>query len=199
MKEKGLKWRREEIVEAAIQVFNKEGFFEAKMEDIASTAGIAKGTIYQYYASKEELIEASIDYMVDRFEKQFEETLAKADTALEKIQLLIHVAVTRVYELQPLVNFNLVAFLSHHPKKQELFVNRFQKWKNQMEAILNEGFAAKEIRRIDTEVFYSIFFGTLFQLCHQRQQDEKPEKKRMEEVEKALEDILLNGILYKEE
>lgn len=47
-----------EILEAALEVFAEKGFAAARMEDIAKRAGVTKGTIYLYFASKEEVFKA---------------------------------------------------------------------------------------------------------------------------------------------
>ena len=55
------RWRRlpeerpRQIVEAALAVFGERGLANARLEDIAHRAGVSKGTIYLYFASKEEL------------------------------------------------------------------------------------------------------------------------------------------------
>ncbi|HOK23721.1 MAG TPA: helix-turn-helix domain-containing protein, partial [Candidatus Hydrothermia bacterium] len=48
---------KQKILRAARDVFGKKGFYETRMEDIATEAGIAKGTLYIYFPSKEELYE----------------------------------------------------------------------------------------------------------------------------------------------
>ena len=45
------------IVQAAIAVFSQAGFDAAAMSEVASQAGVAKGTVYLYFASKEQLFE----------------------------------------------------------------------------------------------------------------------------------------------
>ena len=47
--------RRESIMQAAIEVFSKKGFQAAGISEIAQTAGVADGTIYQYFKNKEDL------------------------------------------------------------------------------------------------------------------------------------------------
>ncbi|MEM9216834.1 MAG: TetR/AcrR family transcriptional regulator [Cyanobacteria bacterium P01_F01_bin.150] len=47
--------KRQEILEAAIAVFAKKGYHAAKMTDIASEAGMGKGTLYEYFPTKEAL------------------------------------------------------------------------------------------------------------------------------------------------
>jgi AcrR family transcriptional regulator len=50
--------RPSEIIEAGLREFAEQGFAAARLEDIARRAGIAKGTIYRYFDSKEALFEA---------------------------------------------------------------------------------------------------------------------------------------------
>jgi len=47
-----------EILDAAMQVFAEKGYAAARMEDIAARAGVTKGTIYLYFASKEEVFKS---------------------------------------------------------------------------------------------------------------------------------------------
>jgi AcrR family transcriptional regulator len=53
-----LQKRREQILDAAVEVFGLKGFAGANVTDIARAAGIAKGTIYLYFPSKEEVFTA---------------------------------------------------------------------------------------------------------------------------------------------
>ncbi|MDD5646267.1 MAG: helix-turn-helix domain containing protein, partial [Candidatus Bipolaricaulis sp.] len=48
--------KKEQIRKAALAVFSRRGFHETTVAEIAEEAGIAKGTIYLYYPSKEEIL-----------------------------------------------------------------------------------------------------------------------------------------------
>ncbi|MBV9062671.1 MAG: TetR/AcrR family transcriptional regulator [Alphaproteobacteria bacterium] len=52
--------RPQEILDAALEVFAEKGFAAARMDEIAKRAGVTKGTIYLYFASKEELFKALV-------------------------------------------------------------------------------------------------------------------------------------------
>jgi len=60
------KWRRRkearpgEILDAALAEFAARGFAAARMDDIAARAGVTKGTLYLYFASKEELFKSLV-------------------------------------------------------------------------------------------------------------------------------------------
>ena len=47
--------RPEEILEAALQVFDAQGYARARLEDVARKAGVSKGTLYRYFESKDAL------------------------------------------------------------------------------------------------------------------------------------------------
>ncbi len=52
--------RPAEIIDAALEVFVEKGFAASRIDDVAARAGVSKGTLYLYYASKESLLKAVI-------------------------------------------------------------------------------------------------------------------------------------------
>jgi AcrR family transcriptional regulator len=52
--------RPQEIVEAAMRLWAEKGYAATRLDDVAAEAGVAKGTIYLYFASKEALFEAAL-------------------------------------------------------------------------------------------------------------------------------------------
>ena len=82
--------RRSEIVKTARYLFQTKEYDKTTMQDVMDQLGIAKGTIYHYFKSKEELLEAVIVDIVDENIEQMQ--LAKMEmngNALEKIRILI--------------------------------------------------------------------------------------------------------------
>ena len=59
--------KREAILRAAIKTFAKKGYFNAKVADIAGEAGIADGTVYLYFKSKEEVLHSIFDRAMEEF------------------------------------------------------------------------------------------------------------------------------------
>ena len=56
--------RPQEIIDAALLVFAESGYAAARLDDVARRAGVAKGTIYLYFESKEELFKAVVRAVV---------------------------------------------------------------------------------------------------------------------------------------
>jgi AcrR family transcriptional regulator len=82
--------RRAEIVETARKLFQSRTYDQTSMQDVMQECGIAKGTIYYYFKSKEELLDAVIDNMADEAISQMQNVLDNASgNALERLKLLI--------------------------------------------------------------------------------------------------------------
>jgi len=70
--------KRDAILKAATQVFARRGFFQSQVADVARAAGIAAGTVYLYFRSKDEIL-------VSIFERTMRETLADGRAALAAV------------------------------------------------------------------------------------------------------------------
>ncbi|MET3209221.1 UNVERIFIED_CONTAM: AcrR family transcriptional regulator [Paenibacillus sp. PvR008] len=63
----------EAILDAAYTIFGTKGFYESKISEIAEQAGVAKGTVYLYFKSKEQLFTAVTRRMDILLDKDFRE------------------------------------------------------------------------------------------------------------------------------
>ena len=70
--------KREAILRAATQVFAAKGFFQSQVADVARAAGVAAGTVYLYFRSKDDLL-------VSLFERSMRDALAAIHAALDGI------------------------------------------------------------------------------------------------------------------
>ena len=79
------------ILDAAVEVIAERGYFNSPVSAIAARAGVADGTIYLYFKSKDDVLRAAIDATFGRFHEQVEErfeTLADPKEQLEFIARL---------------------------------------------------------------------------------------------------------------
>lgn len=76
------------ILDAAFELFGRFGFYETKISDIADQAGIAKGTIYLYFTSKEELFKAMLCRDFERFMFKVREIADGTEEISDKLYLI---------------------------------------------------------------------------------------------------------------
>src|SRR5688572_5266466 len=70
--------KREAILKAATRVFARNGFFQSQVADVARAAGVAAGTVYLYFRSKDDLL-------VSLFERTMREAIAEGRAALDGV------------------------------------------------------------------------------------------------------------------
>lgn len=103
--------RRETILEAARGVFAKKGILASTIDEIAERAEVAKGTIYLYFKSKEEMLSALLDEGLALVGKRFSEAVDLSLPADENLRRLCD-AYHRLYREEPQY-FKLLFFCSH--------------------------------------------------------------------------------------
>jgi AcrR family transcriptional regulator len=80
--------KRRKLIDASCRVFAEKGFAGASVDTIAQEAGIAKGTVYLYYPSKEELYWATLKMGLEDLCDQVRSGMEKAKTLRGKIRAL---------------------------------------------------------------------------------------------------------------
>lgn len=83
--------RREAILQTASELFGRKGYLETKMTDIAEACGIAKGTMYEYFSSKDELAAEWSKKFVKEYKDRIECDMRNCSSPSEKLKTLIYI------------------------------------------------------------------------------------------------------------
>src|SRR4051794_32862865 len=78
--------KRERILDAAVRVFAQEGFYNAKVSQIAHVAGVADGTIYLYFKSKDDLLISLFEDRMERVNENLRAALAAEVSACDRLR-----------------------------------------------------------------------------------------------------------------
>jgi AcrR family transcriptional regulator len=79
----------DKILSAATRLFGPHRFHEVRMEDIAAAAAVGKGTLYRYFADKEELYRAMLVRSSERFLRRMEGIVAGPGAPRERLEALV--------------------------------------------------------------------------------------------------------------
>ncbi|MFQ5582375.1 MAG: TetR/AcrR family transcriptional regulator [Mariprofundaceae bacterium] len=86
------KSKRDTLIETAYLLFYEKGFHATGLAEILETAGVAKGTLYQHFKSKEALIEAVLECEGEKIRTTFIEAVERsADTPRERLLAMFEV------------------------------------------------------------------------------------------------------------
>ncbi len=88
--------KKAEIGKAAMQVFREQGYYRTKMADIAQAAGIGKGTVYEYFRDKADILRMEFDRYFEAFRKGAEEVLGRGGAPGARLIALVDFALSHV-------------------------------------------------------------------------------------------------------
>ena len=154
------------ILDAALEVFARKGFHEAKISEIARAAGVADGTIYLYFKNKDDLL-------ISLFEAKLESINSGLRQELEQItdqkQRLAHII--RYHLRLALENPTLAAFITIELRRSGKFMKEYAKsqlaeYLAQWGSVIDEGKASGTFRDdLSTGILKHILFGALDHAC----------------------------------
>ena len=111
---------KDRIQEKSAELFRRYGIKSITMDEIATQLGISKKTIYQYFADKEQLVDAVIDEDLRCTREDCELIAARAENAVHENILLLDGLLEDLKDLNPAILYDLQKF---HPVVYQRFID----------------------------------------------------------------------------
>ncbi len=153
--------KRRKILETAARAFAHEHFHKVRTDDIAATAGVGKGTLFRYFASKEELFVATLVYSVEVAAAEIDRALAGLSEPRERLETVCEKLVAFYRE-----NDHLFHLFHHHKALHDQeghreFHERQNALRGKVVEMIKAGQAAGRFRQVDPVIAGRLLFGML--------------------------------------
>jgi AcrR family transcriptional regulator len=196
LKEKQLGEREALLLQVAEEVLMEKGYYETSIDEIAARVGIAKGTVYLHFPSKEDLVIAIFERDMQQLLQYIDSTMSWALTArgkLEAIFDLMHGGIISK-RMQLLYSISNSGGLRHLlVEKKGCLREIWDQLSARLNSLLEEGKAAGEFdSSLPTMVMLSAFYSLLSPKNYDRLMAEG--QTSVEEVAKNLKRIYFKGI-----
>jgi len=117
---------KEKIVQAAITTFSKYGYDKTRMDDIAESANLGKGTLYLYFKSKEELFYAISENSIKELKEQLSKLFSKKEDLVHDAEKFYDQYRNLIHDSEK-VSFEMIAESSRNPKlRKALYEQRMK-------------------------------------------------------------------------
>jgi TetR/AcrR family fatty acid metabolism transcriptional regulator len=157
--------KREAILKAAVKIFAKKGYFNSKVSDIASEAGIADGTVYLYFKSKDEVLRSVFDRTMEDFISEGRAELVKISSPAEKLKWLAHFHLRKLGADRDLAIVFQVELRGSTKFMEEFSEKGFRQYLDVIKKVIEEGQKANLFRKDITPITAAkIFYGALDEL-----------------------------------
>ncbi len=186
--------KRELILTAALDIFLEKGYHNSTSEEIAKRAGVAKGTLYQYFSSKQEIFLEMHQLYAEQYVEKINNCIDIDYSFEDNLRRIVHFHLNNIQDIMH-YSMRLLPELISLPLDKEQGHGMMQHIKNQIDLVLGRlitaGQQRGELKAIDSHMIIycitGIFMGAAQMLTlHNYSEEEKLQ----------LENELVQSILY---
>lgn len=151
--------KRKDIALACKELFIKEGINKITISQIAKSAGVGKGTIYDYFNNKEDIVFAILDILMAEHNAFKESKIREASSTKEKIKVFFEFFYNpQMADLREIFKeFISIALTNPSPDMQAFFKEGFDRYYSWFKTILQEGIDKGEIKPIAIDLARGFF------------------------------------------
>ena len=158
--------KREAILRAATHVFARNGYFNSKVADVARVAGVADGTVYLYFKSKEEILHTIFDRNTSEVIAEGREELAKIADPREKLRRIATRHLERLGADRDLAVVFQVELRGSTKFMEEFSAAGLAEYLGLIREVFEEGQAAGVFRRgLNAKLAAKVLFGALDEMA----------------------------------
>jgi len=143
--------RKKQILDAAMIVFSRKGFHQARMDDIVKQSGLSKGTIYWYFSSKDEIITRILDNLFERELASLGELHNEEGSASERLLKFMRISLN---DLMPMLKhmpltYEFYAFALREETVRNTLKKYFRSYVELLIPIIQQGIDSGEFQAIN--------------------------------------------------
>jgi len=185
--------KRERIIETAFELFSKKSYHEVMMEDVAKLTSVAKGTVYNYFSSKEELYFSIMKQRMEKLTNSLTEKIENETNSINSLRSFI----THLYMyMMTYQNFFLMYRKEslHRDSETSIELRTLEiKLRDLLAGIIRTGETKGLFRQIDEDFAVNVILGSIFGAV-QRGIDSKIDEVETRNEKEKIFDFVLHGL-----
>jgi TetR/AcrR family fatty acid metabolism transcriptional regulator len=161
------------LIDAAIKVLNKKEYSKAPVDEIAKCAGVAKGTVYLYFKSKEEIYFSVLFALMDKMKEIIDETTKTEVSATKQMSLMLMKNVEFVSKHSHIFNALMNEITPHKDKFHSEIRKRIFEMNEAVASIVKKGIERNEFKNYPPALISGVFFSAASLIAHQQIENDK--------------------------
>lgn len=151
---------KRKIFETSMKLFAEKGYDATSIEEITATVGVAKGTLYYHFSSKEEIFNFLIEEGIKLLQNSVDIKTAKFSNYIDKIKAIVLIQIKIVVKYEDLITILLSQFWGNETRNQKCQTHIYAYIKK-IEDIVKEGIEAGEIKEGNPQTIASEIYGLI--------------------------------------
>jgi len=192
-KQNGKELKRKKIIESAAILFSRKSYHEVMMEDVAKLASIAKGTVYNYFSSKEELYFSIMKVRMEKLNSSLKEIISEQRGVVDSLHsYILHLYMFMMKYQNFFMMYRKESLGTDYILCTEL-IELEKDYKKILKDIIRHGKKEGIFRDIDDEFGVDLVLGSIYGSIHRGIVKGLNEDQKITEREKTF-DFILHGL-----
>jgi AcrR family transcriptional regulator len=189
---------REEMIQAAEQLFYQHGYTKTSVQDIATAAGVTKGSFYYYFQGKEDLLFLIHDDYISHVLATAQGIESSPDSALQKLDKIMYDIIKGMGQgVRPNANVFLHEIKHLQPEHKLITKEKRTEYHRLVSRIIEQGMNSGEFRQdLDPKMVTFALLGMCIWTCQWMRPDGA---RRPEEIAATFAKLFLDGLVKNEE
>ena len=185
---------KRKIFETSMKLFAEKGYDATSIEEITATVGVAKGTLYYHFSSKEEIFNFLIEEGIKLLQNSVDIKTAKHNNYIDKIKAIILIQIKIVAKYEDIITIILSQFWGNEARNKKCQEHVYD-YIGQIEKIVQQGIEKGEIKKGDTRAIASEIYGLKCStLVYKKREEEQMDVMKLYQ---EYENTIVNGLRIK--
>jgi len=185
--------KRERMLEVAAELFSKKNYHEVMMDDVARLTDVAKGTVYNYFSSKEELYFTIMSSKLENLNTSLKNKIASEISIIDSL----HSYIIHLYMFMMKYQNFFLMYQKEYMNAQNEFCDELRGMSDELKSILSDviykGKRENQFRDVDESFTVKLVLGSIFGAVQRGVENKYTSEKLVEEREKLF-DFILHGL-----
>ena len=182
---------KRKIFETSMKLFAEKGYDATSVEEITSVVGVAKGTLYYHFSSKEEIFNFLIDEGMKLLQNSITIKISQKNNSIDKLKSIVLIQLKILSKYEDFIKIVLSQIWGHESRNIQC-QKYVMEYLALIESIVKEGIERGELLNADPETIASeIFSTTCISLLYRIKRNQTIS---INDLYKELEKILFNGL-----
>ena len=151
---------KRKIFEASMKLFAEKGYDATSIEEITATVGVAKGTLYYHFSSKEEIFNFLVEEGIKLLQNSIDIKTSKLPNYIDKLKAIILIQIKIVVKYEDIITILLTQFLGKKARNQKCQKLVYE-YINKIEEIVKEGIKKGQIKQGNYQAIASEIYGLI--------------------------------------
>ena len=135
---------KRKIFETSMKLFAEKGYDATSIEEITATVGVAKGTLYYHFSSKEEIFNFLVEEGMKLLKNSIEIKTSNLDNSIDKLKAIILIQIKITIKYENFISMLLSQIWGQEPRNKKCRDSVFE-YINMIENIIQEGIEKNEL------------------------------------------------------